>query len=285
MSGLSGRRIVVTRAAHQAESMATAVFAAGGEPVLVPAIVVAPPESPTALDDALRRLTGHDWVLFTSANGVEASFARAEALGLDTDDWGRVRVAAVGPATAGALARWGVRTRAIPDEHRAERVVDVLGGLPGARVLLLRGDLAGSDLPRALEARGARVHDVVAYRTLPAPPDARAAQQVSGADVVTFTSASTVRGLAVVLGPSWRDTLAGRVIASIGPATSAAAREMGLRVDVEAVPHTVPGLIAGLERFWTCASEAATAERAVQRKRRGPRFRAPPPRIDLNGNE
>ena len=250
MSALRGRRIVVTRAAAQADALAAPLRAAGAEPVLVPTIAIAPPDPCTALDAALRSLADHEWVVFTSVNGVQAALARANALGLRAEAWRHVRIAAVGPATASALGTHGLYAIGMPAEHRSERVVDVMGDVQGARVLLLRGELARPALPRLLEARGARTTDVIAYRTLAAPPDPGAAVRIAGADAITFTSTSTAHGLAGVLGDGWRVTLEGVAVASIGPVTSRALEEMGLPVAVEATQYTVPGLIAALERFF-----------------------------------
>ncbi len=250
MNGLRGRRIVVTRPAHQADAMADALRAAGAVPVLLPTIAIEPPDPPALLHAALRALADHDWVVFTSVNGVHAAFAAASSLGVSDDDWRRVRVAAVGPVTAAALAKQGVRTHAMPDEHRSDRIADAMGSVAGARVLLLRAERAEPDLPRLLVARGADIADVVAYRTVPARHDATARARLDGVDAVTFTSASTAHGFTVVVGNGWRKSLEGVVVASIGPVTTRGLHELRVNVDVEATTHTVDGLVAALTGYW-----------------------------------
>lgn len=259
MSGLQGLRVVVTRSASRADGLADALTAAGAVPILFPAIETRPPESLAALDAALRRASQYDWLVFTSATGVHAALDRASRLGLiaarpagGARVWARdCRVAAVGPATAAALADRGFDDVVLPEEFTGDAIPAAVGSVRGLRFLLLRADRARRDLPERLEALGGRVDDVTAYRTLPLQSQVTgpAADAVrAGVDAVTFTSPSTVEGFVSGLGSDWRDVVGDALIATIGPVTSEAARSAGLRVDAEADPHTIDGLIHALAR-------------------------------------
>jgi uroporphyrinogen III methyltransferase/synthase len=248
---LAGRRIVVTRPDAQAEELCARLQGLGAVPVRLPTIDVLPAESGAELDGALSTLHEWDWVVFTSANGVRFVFDRCAELNVAANEWRAVSVAAIGPATAAALAERGVRPAAVPGEYLAERIADAVGELRGRRFLLLRADIAGDALPRKLRAGGAYVEEVVAYRTRPRGPDPEAAVVLgAGADAITFTSPSTVRGLQGMLGERWRNALGKAAIISIGPETSAAVRELGLTVDAEAGEHTVDGLLSALTGYF-----------------------------------
>jgi len=252
---LLGRRIVVTRPREQAGELARLLEAEGAEVVVFPTIAIAPPPDPAALDAAVCAAASYDWVVFTSANGVRAFFDRVAALGRDVRELARARIAAIGPETAAALEARLVRPAAVPEEFRAEGLLDALAGedLRGRRVLLPRAAGARAVLPAELGARGARVDEVVAYRAVP-PPDADpgalvAALEAGRVDAVTFTSSSTARNFATLLG---RDLLSrvvrpGRpVVACIGPVTADTARAVGLTVDVVPAAYTAAALAAAL---------------------------------------
>jgi uroporphyrinogen-III synthase len=246
MSGwLSGRRVVVTRPEDQAEGLCSRLRALGAEPVEFPVIAIAPPEPGGPLDQAIARLGSYDWLIFTSVNGVECFWARLEALAAGSTHLPAVAVAAIGPATAAALRRRGVQVRLVPAEYRAEAILDEIGDVTGQSILLPRADIARPALADGLRAKGARVDEAPAYRTVPATP-ARAAFDAlrAGVDVITFTSSSTVRNfVAQTAGSSYGDPL----VACIGPVTAATARDLGLRVDVVAKEYTIEGLLNALE--------------------------------------
>jgi uroporphyrinogen-III synthase len=153
-------------------------------------------------------------------------------------------VAAIGPATAAALQQRGVRVDLTPGEYRAEAILDAIGDVAGQRILLPRADIARPDLALGLAARGAAVDEVVAYRTILAIPSQAVFESLrAGVDVITFTSSSTVRNfVALTAGMGYGDPL----IACIGPVTAAAARDLGLRVDVTAEEYTIEGLVEAL---------------------------------------
>ena len=249
---LFGRRIMVTRARAQAGRFVHALEDLGAEVVQAPTIRIAEPEDPEPLRRAVREIDSFAWVVFTSANAVEHFWRELRASGRDTRALAGVSLCAIGPATAAAIEAQGARADLVPGEYVAEAVADALTtetALPGTRVLLPRADIARETLPALLAARGAEVVDVPAYRTVPddaAAEAVRAELRRGRIDAITFTSSSTVRNFVDLFG---RDVGAARV-ASIGPITSATARELGLEVDVQAKEHTVPGLVAALRELF-----------------------------------
>ncbi len=274
MRPLAGKRVVVTRARDQARELAERLRAEGAEPVLLPTIELVPPaDGYAALDAALRALDTFDWIIFTSVNGVAHTCARLEALGRHPRALNRLRVAAIGPATARALRERGVRVDVVPPTYVAEAILEVLPLEPGAGILLPRADIARPALREGLRAAGARVVEVAAYRTVPARPDPGAlARLEAGVDAITFTSGSTVRHFVTLLGAERARRLArGAVVAAIGPITARVAREMGLPPDVVAREHTVPGLIAAL-----CAHVRGRASRPGDPAHSAPRATAEP---------
>ncbi|MDB4931423.1 MAG: uroporphyrin-III C-methyltransferase [Myxococcaceae bacterium] len=251
--GLHGRRVLVARAAAQARDTVDAFVDEGAVVVEIPMLRFAPTDRPDGLGRALRdlRVGRYDVVAFTAANGVTFAFAALRALGLDARAFGRAMVVAVGPETAGALRAEGIVADAVAAEHHGAALVDTIAALPGValdggRVLLLRAEVASPALPAGLVARGARVDDVAAYRTLgPTDEDRerlRAAWSTGALDAVLLTSGSTARALAETLGDALRAPPPGLVVASIGPSTSEVARGLGMTVDVEATVYTVDGL-------------------------------------------
>ena len=250
---LSGKRVLVTRARLQASELVAALRAAGAEPVQFPTIEIAPPSDHFAgLDRAIADLTrppGYDWIVFTSVNGVEMFFSRLRAVGLDARSLESVRFAVIGAATAEALERHGLTADVVPDRFVAEALLHAIPNPAGCRFLLPRANIARAALREGLEALGADVHEVEAYQTVPGEPsEAERAELVErGVDVITFTSSSTVRYFFRQLGlQTARQVTAGALVATIGPITTGTARELGLRVDLEAPEHTIPGLVAAL---------------------------------------
>jgi uroporphyrinogen-III synthase len=219
---------------------------AGAEPIEVPVIEVAEPsDGGAALVAAAAQLASYDWVVVTSPNGA----TRLLDAVTDARAFAGARVAAIGPGTAAALAAGGVRADLVPERFVAESLLESFPAAPadGGRVLLARAEVARDVLPDGLRAVGWTVDVVDAYRTVAvaAGDDARAA--VAAADVVTFTSSSTVERFLDAFGA---DALP-PVVACIGPITADTARARGLTVDVEAGVHTVDGLVAALVAWAT----------------------------------
>jgi uroporphyrinogen-III synthase len=245
---LSGRRVVVTRPEGQSEELCDRLRVMGAEPITFPVIAIAAPEAGGPLDQAIAHLDRYDWVIFTSVNGVEQFWDRLTGMRtpLDTSPI-RGKVAAIGPTTAGALTERGVVVDLMPDEYRAEAILDEIGDVAGQCVLLPRADIARPALAKGLRAMGAAVDEVAAYHTVPGQPSPDAFDALrAGVDVITFTSSSTVRNfLALTKGRDYGEPL----VACIGPVTADTARESGLRVDVVAEEYTIEGLLDALERI------------------------------------
>jgi uroporphyrinogen-III synthase len=252
---LKGRRILVTRARHQAGKLSEGLRALGAVPVEVPVLEIQPPESYEPLDAALGKIESYDWVIFTSGNTVQAVAERAALLSVTMGKLARPQVAAVGAATAEAVRNIGLDVDFVPESYVAESLLEGLAGqLAGKRVLLARAAVARDVIPDTLRVAGAVVDVVDAYRNgLPAG----ATELLRGAlaqpiDAATFTSSSTASHLAQAAAEAGIGfPLAGVPAVSIGPVTSETLRELGWSPAVEADPHDIAGLIAAVAELLT----------------------------------
>jgi uroporphyrinogen-III synthase len=231
-------RVVVTRAAHQAEELAAPLRASGAEVILLPVIGIAPPVDDEPLLCAVRDCDSYDWILFSSTNAVE-SFASRLA------NRPRARFATVGAATRQAAEERGLHVSITPPQYIAEALVQALDSedLRGKRILIPSAAMTRDVIAPALRERGALVDVVEAYRNVvPAEAEAQAARVFRDPlpDWVTFASSSAVTNLVALIGGA---TLRRMKIASIGPATSATLRQHGLPPTAEAAEHTVRGLV------------------------------------------
>lgn len=255
---LAGLRIIVTRAKDQSAGLTAVLQEHGATVIHLPTISIAPPESVAEADAGARRLAdgAYRWLAFTSVNGVERFLDRLGELGIEIPP--ATEVAAVGRTTARCLAARGVRAALVPSRHTSLDLARELG--PGAgRVLIPRAAGAPPAMPDALRRAGWTVDEVAVYRTVPAPA-ATPAVTIARAgqfDVVTFSSASTVRYFVNVVGPPAAIGLGGgpgagdeKVVACIGPVTAEAALSLGVRVDLVAPQHTVDGLVAALRHHF-----------------------------------
>lgn len=271
MSGaLAGKRIVNTRAAHQAGSLDALLAQAGAVPLPYPCLALAPPEDGAAFERALRAWLagGFDWLVLTSANAVEAlAERRASSVDAPTaagrhaaagDAAGRApltRVAVVGPATArAARERLGLGEAAMPEVFTAGALADSLPVAAGERVFLPQSELADPRLAERLAERGALVTAVAAYRPAMGSGGADLAGLLAagGVDAVAFTSPSTVRHFVQRTAAEGirRETLVRLPAACIGPETARVARTAGFAACLEASPHTLEGLVAALDDFF-----------------------------------
>ncbi|HUD24026.1 MAG TPA: uroporphyrinogen-III synthase [Acidobacteriaceae bacterium] len=251
--GLSGRRILITRAPHQASQLADRLGALGATPILIPTIEIAPPASFTGLDAALALLSGFDLVVFTSANAVEAFRQRALLLGIAPAPR---RIAVVGPATVRAVEAIGHHADLVPSVFTAESLAQtivhtVLSEVPGANILLVLAEQAPATLRSALTAAGAHVTVAAAYcNRIPQTSLAAVADLFAGPekvpDAVTFTSASTAGNLVALLEAVGHTLPASVMRASIGPVTSRALCDLGLPPHLEAAEPTVAALAEAL---------------------------------------
>lgn len=252
---LFGKRIVVTRSREQAGELIAMLEERGADAIAAPTIHIAPPEDPGPLDEAVKNASSFDWIIFTSANAVESFMSRLTA-STDVRELKGVKICAVGPSTASCLLRYGVRADLMPDEYRAEALLEALratGSLRDKRVLLPRADIGRDVLLDGLREAGAEVTDVVAYHTTLAQGERSDGKDIyrmlldGQIDAVTFTSASTVRNFARIHGQDQAaDLLGGTVVASIGPVTAEAAQQLGIATTVQPERYTVPDLVDAL---------------------------------------
>ena len=252
---LEGRTIVVTRARAQAQRFVELLEAAGARVLQAPTIVIEPPPSWEPLDTALAALESFAWVIFTSVNGVAMVDRRLSARGIAWTALGSARVAAIGPATAEALAEHGVRAEVVPSEYRAEALVERLRReiAPHYRILIPRAAQTRDVLVTELKRLGATVREVPAYATRRVDDGSgrlREALAARAIDAVTFTSSSTARNFAELFTEEERRAWFRDVtVASIGPITAATAAEYGLRTDVMPSEYTVPALARALADY------------------------------------
>jgi uroporphyrinogen-III synthase len=289
---LSGKRVLVTRTREQASVLSERLQSQGAVPVEFPTIHIVPPSNWSQLDALLRlvctvnahqhqdlREYGYDWLVFTSANGVNICLERLHTLGYEPGALKNVHIATIGPATAAALARYGVTADLVPNEYIAEGVVAALiqdaqqrgTTLEGTRIALARAAEARKVLVTELQKEGALVDEVAAYYTFAAAHDDERGREVLDLlrrrqlDILTFTSSSTVRNFMEWLRSceqhmpdfqqdlkDWKDwaaALAHVHIASIGPITSQTARDLGLQVTIEAKEFTIDGLVQAIVQY------------------------------------
>ena len=254
---LKGRTIVVTRARAQAQRFVQLLEAAGARVLRAPTIVIEPPASWEPLDTALAALDSFTWLIFTSVNGVAMVDRRLVARGTPWAAIARKRVAAIGPATADALAEHGVRVEAVPAEYRAEGLVERLRAVvgPADRVLLPRAKDTRDILVVELRRLGVSVTEVPAYQTRRVEDGVvrlREALASGNVDAVTFTSSSTARNFAEQFSEDERSAWRGKTaVASIGPITAATAAEYGLATDVMPTEYTIPALARALADYFS----------------------------------
>ncbi len=248
---LQGQRIVITRQSTSAADFAQRLEALGASAIICPAIRIEPPEDWQPLDRALRQLASYDWLIITSANTVHNIMERANAHNIRLL-FGKLKIAAVGPATARSLQEAGLNVDFMPPKNVADSLLEHVPIEPGNRVLLPQADLARPLLREELAARGTQVDSIIAYRTVLDERAGDLAERLNNqtVDLITFLSSSAVRNTLTALelaGVSDPLQLLRHVrLASIGPITSATIREIGLQVHIEAREHTINGLIRAL---------------------------------------
>jgi uroporphyrinogen-III synthase len=257
MPALTNKRILITRTRHQASELVTQLEALGATPILIPTIEIAPPETYAPLDAALTRLRttggeGYDWLVFTSANAVEVFHRRAQFLHLTQLPR---HTAVIGPSTLRAANAIGLTVDLVPPQYIAESLAEaLLPEAPGKSFLLVRAAEARDTIPEALTAAGAIVTIAEAYRNQIPADSITALQSLFAApegypDAITFTSASTARNLVTLLETAGLTLPPGIILASIGPITSQALRDLGHEPTVEAVEPTIPALVQVLATY------------------------------------
>jgi len=249
---LFGKRVVVTRTRKQAGALSSQLRELGADVFELPTIRIEPPTDLRAFAELVQDAHEYEWVVFTSPNGVNAFFELFYKIYDDAREIGPARIAAIGPGTAQRLREFHMHVDLQPEESVAESVVKAFqnqGSIENTRVLIARAEKARDLLPKKLSELGAIVDEGLAYKTVPETRDATGARRrlvEEGADLITFTSSSTVDNF-MALNLAWPK---GMQIASIGPITSKTAREHGLKVDLEAKRHDIGGLVEAIEYFY-----------------------------------
>lgn len=251
---LFGKRILVPRAAPQAKDAAHAIRQRGAEPVLFPAIEIHDPPDPEPLREAARNVASYDYVLFTSANGVERFFSELRRQGKDARAFANAKVGVIGPRTGFVLEQYGIKPDLIAEQFVGEGLAAALAPFAPKRVLIPRALVARDELPALLRKQGATVDVVPAYETKPVAPEkvrSLVSQFESGEiSAVLFTSSSTVTSLCDALGAEAAKVLGKSTVSCIGPITAKTATDRGLKVDVQASEYTLEGLLDALERHY-----------------------------------
>lgn len=248
---LLGKRIVVTRSRKQASALSDRLRSLGADVIEIPTIRIEPPTDLRAFAELVQDAHGYDWIVFTSPNGVDAFFEMFYKLYDDAREIGGARIAAIGPATAQRIRDFHLHVDLEPEEFVAEAVVREFKkqGVENLRILLARAEKARDVLPQELSNLGAIVDETFAYQTVPETRDIAGGRRRfldEGADLITFTSSSTVENF-MALKLNWSREMR---VASIGPITSQTAREHGLTVDVEARRHDIPGLVEAIRNLF-----------------------------------
>ncbi|UCG10791.1 MAG: uroporphyrinogen-III C-methyltransferase [Dehalococcoidia bacterium] len=251
---LFGKRILVTRARHQASTLSRLLSARGAQPVELPAIEIELVSDTKELDWAIAKLDQYQWLIFTSANGVAAFFDRLYALNLDARALKGIKISAIGPATAEALADRGIAPDYVPAVFTSEGIIAGLKSddISGQRFLLPRADIADEELTRGITRLGGRVDEIAVYRTVPAREAISQARQMLAAgeiDVITFTSSSTVAYLMAAF-KGEKAKIGTAKVACIGPKTADSATKAGLKVDILAGEQTIAGLVQAIEDYF-----------------------------------
>jgi uroporphyrinogen III methyltransferase / synthase len=249
---LSGKRIVVTRTRTQAGVLTEQLRSLGADVIELPTIRIEPPTDLREFAELVQDAHAYDWIVFTSPNGVNAFFDVFYKLYDDAREIGAARIAAIGPATAQRIKDFHLKVDLQPEKFVAESLVREFrktGDVENLRILIARAEQARDLLPRELSALGAIVDEGFAYRTVPETRDDTGARRrllEEGADLITFTSSSTVENF-LALGLPWPAKMQ---VASIGPITSQTARDRGLDVAIEARRHDIPGLVEAIRKFF-----------------------------------
>lgn len=248
---LSGIRVAVTRPRAQAAELAQPLQVLGAEVLVAPLIKISVFIDDDTVRAAAAGVREYDWLIFSSVNGVDLFVQALHREGINAETLGAVRVACVGPATAAAAARHGIQTDVMPGEFTGDAIAETLAertNLRGSRILLARAQGGRESLPERLKEHGAAVSAIELYRSeLDREGAHLLGERMAGdlIDVLTFTSGSTVRYFAQAVGAPGR-----ALVAVIGPATAEVATQLGMRISIEAEPHTTGGLVSGIVRHF-----------------------------------
>lgn len=247
---LFGKGVVITRPERQADDLARLLAAQGAAAIAFPTIGIVPPADWRELDCAIDQLANYDWLIFTSANGVQFFFARLREKGRDIRDLKGIKICCIGPATARQIEDRGIKVDLVPEKFIAEGILESFASvdLAGRNILIPRAAAARDILPKGLKKRGAAVDVVTAYRTVNSGRKKEELMKLIDAgevDVITFTSSSTVTNFVEIMGADF--VLPAHIlVACIGPVTAATAKKAGFKIDIHQEEYTMEGLVQSL---------------------------------------
>ena len=254
---LIDKKILITRAREQSREFTTRLKKLGAEVIEFPTIEIFPPLSWKNLDRAISQLKSYDWIIFTSANGVNFLFQRFKERGENRRSFSSSKICAIGPATAEQLKKKGARVDYIPKEFVSESILRGFKrmGIEGKQILLARAKKARDVLPHGLKKMGATVDVVEVYRTVKPKGGAMRLKRLlekKEVDVITFTSSSTVSHFAELLKKEdLKKLLSGIAIACIGPVTAKTVRQWGMQVQIQPKQYTIPDLTRAIAEYFT----------------------------------
>ena len=253
---LAGKRVVVTRTREQASDLSNALSALGAEVLELPTIRIVPPGDRNDFAASVVDSPHYDWLIFSSPNGVKKFFEAFYAVYEDIRELGGARIAAVGPGTAAELKKHGLMVDVMPKKAVAEELIaefdrkaDEFGGVANVTMLWVHSEKGRDVVYKELMKRQAIVDECIAYNTVPEtedPTGAKARLESDGADLITFTSSSTVKNFMALGMPLPQNCK----IASIGPVTTATLAEFGLQPHIVSKNHTIPGLVEAITRYF-----------------------------------
>jgi uroporphyrinogen III methyltransferase / synthase len=245
---LFGKKILVTRARAQASNLVKKLSEKGAFCVQFPTIKIIPISDFTYIDNAIKKISSYDWIVFTSVNGVFYFFERLFELGLDARSLGNLKTAVIGPTTSAKLLEFGIKSDIIPESYIAESVIKAFSNenIKDKKVLVPRAKEARPILCEKLIEMGGYVDEVSIYETIKSDENSEYLLNLleeKEIDIITFTSSSTVKNFKALLPEDkFSELMKGVIIASIGPITSDTAKSLGFSVDIEAKEYTISGL-------------------------------------------
>jgi len=251
-----GKKILITRSREQSGEFAARLRKLGAEVIEFPTIEIVPPRSLEKLDRAISKLKSYDWMIFTSANGVNFFWQRLKEKGKHRALPSSLKTCAIGPATANQLKEKKIPVSYMPKEYIAEAILKGFERMPikGKRILLARAKKARDVLPKGLRKMGGMVDVVEVYRTVRPKGGAKRLRKLLSEeriDVITFTSSSTVDHFVELLkGMDLKKALKDIAIACIGPVTTRTARERGRKVHIQPKEYTIPGLTRAIAKYF-----------------------------------
>jgi len=253
---LAGKKILITRAREQSGDFATLLKKLGAEVIEFPTIQIVPPTTWKGLDRAIDQLNSYDWIIFTSANGVNFFFERLSEKREDRDLPSSLKVCAIGPATAYQLKERGIRVDYVPKEFVAEAILKGFKEMvvKGKRILLARAKEARDTLPQGLREMGAKVDVIEVYRTIKPKGGVKRLRHLltdGGIDAITFTSSSTVTNFIDLLKKEdFKKFLKGIAIACIGPITAQTVKKLGMKAHIQPKEYTIPALVQAISNYF-----------------------------------